>query len=117
MIPMRKLGRQGLEVSAIPRFRPENLQANQAFVDLLARIAKERNATPGQIALAWVLAQKPWIVPIPGTTKPARMLENAGAADLVLTAGDLRAIEDGASRIKASGDRYAPQQQRLISRW
>ncbi|WNG52684.1 aldo/keto reductase [Archangium minus] len=102
--------------STIPRFQPENLQANQAFVELLARIAKEKNATPGQIALAWVLAQKPWIVPIPGTTKQARMLENAGAADIVLTASDLREIEDGASRIKPSGDRYPPQQQRLIDR-
>lgn len=102
--------------STIPRFQPENLQANQAFVELLARIAKEKNATPGQIALAWVLAQKPWIVPIPGTTKQARMLENAGAADIVLTASDLRELEDGASRIKPSGDRYPPQQQRLIDR-
>ena len=102
--------------STIPRFQPENLQANQAFVELLARIAKEKNATPGQIALAWVLAQKPWIVPIPGTTKQARMIENAGAADIVLTASDLRELEDGASRIKPSGDRYSPQQQRLIDR-
>ncbi|WP_257447779.1 aldo/keto reductase [Archangium lipolyticum] len=102
--------------STIPRFQPENLQANQAFVELLTRIAKEKSATPGQIALAWVLAQKPWIVPIPGTTKQARMLENAGAADIVLTASDLREIEDGASRIKPSGDRYPPQQQRLIDR-
>ncbi|WP_395847146.1 aldo/keto reductase [Cystobacter fuscus] len=85
-------------------------------MELLARIAKEKNATPGQIALAWVLAQKPWIVPIPGTTKQARMLENAGAADIVLTASDLRELEDGASRIKPSGDRYPPQQQRLIDR-
>ncbi|EPX62061.1 Aldo-keto reductase [Cystobacter fuscus DSM 2262] len=102
--------------STLPRFQPENLQANQAFVELLARIAKEKNATPSQIALAWVLARKPWIVPIPGTTKQARMLENAGAADIVLTASDLREIEDGASRIKPSGDRYPPQQQRLIDR-
>ncbi|QRO02392.1 aldo/keto reductase [Archangium violaceum] len=102
--------------STIPRFQPENLQANRAFVELLARIAKEKNATPGQIALAWVLAQKPWIVPIPGTTKQERMIENAGAADIVLTASDLRELEDGASRIKPSGDRYPPQQQRLIDR-
>jgi aryl-alcohol dehydrogenase-like predicted oxidoreductase len=102
--------------STIPRFSPENLKANQAFVDLLARIAKGRSATTGPIALAWVLAQKPWVVPIPGTTKQARMIENAGAADIVLTADDLRAIEDGASRIKPSGDRYPPQHQRLIDR-
>jgi aryl-alcohol dehydrogenase-like predicted oxidoreductase len=102
--------------STIPRFSPENLKANQAFVDLLARIARGKNATTGQIALAWVLAQKPWVVPIPGTTKEARMIENAGAADIVLTADDLRAIEDGASRIKPSGDRYPPLHQRLIDR-
>ena len=102
--------------STVPRFRPENLRANQSFVELLARIAREKGATPGQIALAWVLAQKPWIVPIPGTTKQARMIENAAAADLVLTESDLRAIEEAASRIKASGDRYSPQQQRLIDR-
>jgi hypothetical protein len=100
--------------SAIPRFQPENLRANQAFVDLLVRIAKEKNATASQIALAWLLAQRPWIVPIPGTAKPARMLENAGAADIVLTSSDLRAIEDGASRIEAHGDRYPPQHQRPI---
>ncbi|RYZ65244.1 MAG: aldo/keto reductase [Proteobacteria bacterium] len=102
--------------STVPRFKPENLQVNQAFVDLLARIAREKGATPGQVALAWVLAQKPWMVPIPGTTKTARMNENASAADLVLTADDLRAIEEGASTITASGDRYPPQQQRLIDR-
>jgi aryl-alcohol dehydrogenase-like predicted oxidoreductase len=102
--------------STIPRFQPENLRANQAFVDLLARLAKQKNATPGQIALAWALAQKPWIVPIPGTTKQARMIENAGATDVVLTANDLRMIEEGASRIEPVGDRYPPQQQRLIDR-
>ncbi|MET0404927.1 MAG: aldo/keto reductase [Cystobacter sp.] len=102
--------------STLPRFKPENLQVNQAFVELLARIAREKNATPSQIALAWVLAQKPWIVPIPGTTKHARMLENTGAADLVLSASDLRELEEGASRITPSGDRYPPQQQRLIDR-
>ncbi len=102
--------------STLPRFRPENIEANQAFVELLARIARQKNATPGQIALAWVLAQKPWIVPIPGTTKPARMLENAGAAGLVLTADELRELEDGSSRLTPSGERYPPQQQRLIDR-
>ncbi len=102
--------------SSVPRFQPENLRANQAFVDLLARLAKEKNATPAQIALAWVLAQKPWFVPIPGTTNLARMTENAGAAEVVLTASDLSAIDDGASRTTASGDRYSPQHQRLIDR-
>ena len=102
--------------STVPRFRPENLRVNQAFVELLARIAKRNKATPAQVALAWVLAQRPWIVPIPGTTKQTRMIENAGATDIVLTESDLRAIDDGASRIEASGDRYSPQQQRLIDR-
>jgi aryl-alcohol dehydrogenase-like predicted oxidoreductase len=102
--------------STIPRFQPENLQSNQAFVDLMVRIAKERNATPAQIALAWVLSQKPWIVPIPGTTKQTRLSENAGAAGVVLTEADLRVIEEQASRITATCDRYPPQHQRLIDR-
>jgi aryl-alcohol dehydrogenase-like predicted oxidoreductase len=102
--------------STVPRFKPENLQINQAFVELLARIANEKQATVAQIALAWVLAQKPWIVPIPGTTKHARMLENAAATDVNFTDADLRAIDESASRITPSGDRYAPQQQRLIDR-
>lgn len=102
--------------STIPRFRPENLQTNQAFVDLLSRIAKEKNATPAQVALAWVLAQKPWIVPIPGTTNPDRMVENTSAAELVLSAAELNEIETSAAQIQPSGERYAPAQQRLIDR-
>ena len=102
--------------STIPRFKPENLRVNQAFVELLLRIANEKSATPAQVALAWVLAQKPWIVPIPGTTKQARLLENAAAAQLSLTDDELRQIDEGASRITPSGERYAPQQQRLIDR-
>jgi aryl-alcohol dehydrogenase-like predicted oxidoreductase len=102
--------------STIPRFQPEHLQANQGFVALLTQIANERNATPGQIALAWVLAQKPWIVPIPGTTKVERMLENARAANIVLTASELQKIEAGVSRLAPSGERYPAQQQRLIDR-
>jgi aryl-alcohol dehydrogenase-like predicted oxidoreductase len=102
--------------STIPRFQPEHLQANQGFVALLTQIANERNATPGQIALAWVLAQKPWIVPIPGTTKLERLAENASAANLVLTASELEEIEAGLSRLAPSGERYSPQQQRLIDR-
>jgi aryl-alcohol dehydrogenase-like predicted oxidoreductase len=102
--------------STIPRFQHDHLRANQAFVELLATIAKDKNATPGQIALAWVLAQKPWIVPIPGTTKQARMVENTAAAEVVLTAGDLRKIDDSASHIEPSGERYPPQHQRLIDR-
>ena len=102
--------------STLPRFSRENREANQTFVDLLARIGKTRDATPAQVALAWVLARKPWFVPIPGTTKLARMQENADAIELVLGAEDLRALEEGSARIEASGDRYSPAQQRLIDR-
>jgi aryl-alcohol dehydrogenase-like predicted oxidoreductase len=102
--------------STIPRFQPEHLQANQAFVEILRRIARAKDATPAQIALAWVLTRKPWIVPIPGTTSKARMVENNAAADIILTADDLRLIEDSASRITPSGDRYAAAQQSLIDR-
>lgn len=102
--------------TTIPRFQSQNLEENQAFVELLSRLAKAKGATPGQIALAWVLAQKPWIVPIPGTTKQARMLENVAAAEIELTASDLHELDEGASRIKPSGDRYPPEQQRLIDR-
>jgi aryl-alcohol dehydrogenase-like predicted oxidoreductase len=92
--------------SVIPRFTPEARIANQALVDLLGRIAAERKATPAQIALAWLLAQKPWIAPIPGTTKLHRLEENLGAADLSLSADDLREIEDAASKIPVQGARY-----------
>jgi aryl-alcohol dehydrogenase-like predicted oxidoreductase len=102
--------------SVIPRFSPQNLEANQAFVDLLGRVAKEKNATSGQIALAWVLAQKPWIVPIPGTTNPARLSENNRAADITLSAADLSKIEAAASRIEARGERYPEAAQRMIDR-
>jgi len=90
----------------VPRFSPEARKANRALVDLLGRIAKQKGATPAQIALAWLLAQKPWIVPIPGTTKQNRLVENLGAASLQLTAGDLREIEDAVSRITLQGARY-----------
>jgi aryl-alcohol dehydrogenase-like predicted oxidoreductase len=92
--------------SALPRFTPEAMAANQAFVDLLGRIAAAKGATPAQIALAWLLAQKPWISPIPGTTKLHRLEENIGAADLELTADDLREIEDGSAGIATEGARY-----------
>ena len=92
----------------VPRFQPENLKTDQAFVDLLARVAKAKDATTAQIALAWVLAQRPWMVPIPGTTQHARLLENAGAADIVLTASDLRSIEDAAASLKPSGPPTSP---------
>src|SRR5438067_147088 len=92
--------------STIPRFRPENMDANQAMVALLNRFAAEKKATPAQIALAWLLAKKPWIVPIPGTTKLHRLEENIGAADIKLTADELREIESAASKITVQGARY-----------
>lgn len=102
--------------SIVPRFTTENLHANQAFVDLLGRIAKDKNATPAQIALAWILGQKPWIVPIPGTTNLGRLTENNKAAEVVLTSGDLAAIQTAASHIKAQGERYPEHLQKRIDR-
>jgi aryl-alcohol dehydrogenase-like predicted oxidoreductase len=90
----------------LPRFTPEARKANQAVVDLLATIGKKKKATPAQVALAWLLAQKPWIVPIPGTTKLSRLDENIGAVAIELTADDLREIETAASQLKVEGDRY-----------
>jgi len=90
----------------VPRFTPEARKANQALVDLLNEVARQKSATAAQIALAWLLAQKPWIVPIPGTTKLARLQENIGAAGVRLTPGDLRAIDDAASKITVKGERY-----------
>jgi len=92
--------------SSIPRFTPEARKANQALVDLLAEIGKSKGATPAQIALAWLLAQKPWIAPIPGTTKMHRLEENIGAVSVELSQNDLQQIEDAASRIKIEGARY-----------
>jgi aryl-alcohol dehydrogenase-like predicted oxidoreductase len=92
--------------STLPRFTPENRKANQALVDLLGKIAQGKKATPAQIALAWLLAQKPWIVPIPGTTKVHRLEENIGAAAVELTTDDLREIEGAASKITVQGARY-----------
>ena len=90
----------------VPRFTPEARKANQALVDLLGEVARQKNATPAQIALAWLLAQKPWIVPIPGTTKLNRLEENLGAASVQLTPDELRAIDGAASKIKVQGARY-----------
>jgi aryl-alcohol dehydrogenase-like predicted oxidoreductase len=90
----------------VPRFTPEARKANQALVDLLGQVARQKNATPAQIALAWLLAQKPWIVPIPGTTKPHRLEENLGAASVQLSPGDVRAIDTAASKIEVRGARY-----------
>jgi aryl-alcohol dehydrogenase-like predicted oxidoreductase len=100
----------------LPRFTPEARKANQALVDSLGRIAERKGATPAQIALAWLLAQKPWIVPIPGTTKLHRLDENLGAASVELTPDDLREIEAAASAIAVQGDRYPEQLERMTGR-
>jgi aryl-alcohol dehydrogenase-like predicted oxidoreductase len=100
----------------LPRFTPEARKANQALVDLLGEIAKRKKATPAQIALAWLLAQKPWIVPIPGTTKLHRLEENIGAASIELTSDDLREIESASSKIKVQGARYPEQLEQMTGR-
>jgi aryl-alcohol dehydrogenase-like predicted oxidoreductase len=102
--------------NTIPRFTPENRRANQALVELLGKAAQRKDATPAQIALAWLLAQKPWIVPIPGTTKLHRLEENVGAADIELTPDDLREIDSAASKITVQGARYSEQHERLTGR-
>ncbi len=102
--------------SSVPRFSREAMEKNQAFVDLLRRVAAEKRATPAQIALAWLLAQRAYIVPIPGTTKLQRLEENIGAADVELTQDDLREIEQAASHIQAEGERYAPQHLAMVGR-
>lgn len=100
----------------VPRFAPDARAANQAMVDLLIKIAQEKQATPAQIALAWLLAQKPWIAPIPGTTKLHRLEENLGAVDIVLTADDLSQIEKAASEIKIEGARYPEHLQKRVGK-
>ena len=102
--------------NTIPRFTPEARKANRALVDLLGEIADRKDATPAQIALAWLLAQKPWIVPIPGTRRPERLEENIGAAAIELTLDDLREIEGAASRITVQGARYPEELERLTGR-
>jgi aryl-alcohol dehydrogenase-like predicted oxidoreductase len=102
--------------NTLPRFTPEARKANQALVDLLGKIGQRKKATPAQIALAWLLAQKPWIVPIPGTTKLARLEENIGAAAIELTADDLREIETAASKITVQGSRYPEMLERMTGR-
>lgn len=99
--------------STLPRFTPEALKANQALIDLLGGIAKRKNATPAQIALAWLLAQKPWMVPIPGTTKPNRLEENIGALSVELTPEDLRDIDAAASKIQVEGARYPERLEKM----
>ena len=100
----------------VPRFTPEARKANQAVVDLLGQIAAGKNATSAQIALAWLLAQKPWIVPIPGTTKLHRLEENIGAPEVELSAEDLRDINDAVSKITVQGERYPAQLQKMVGR-
>ncbi len=102
--------------NVVPRFSPENRKANQAMVDLLGRIAEDKNATPAQIALAWLLARKPWIVPIPGTRKMERLDENLGALKVKLNADDLHEIEIAASKIPVHGERYPESSAKLIDR-
>jgi aryl-alcohol dehydrogenase-like predicted oxidoreductase len=102
--------------NTLPRFTPEARKANQALVYLLGEIAKRKKATPAQIALAWLLAQKPWIVPIPGTTKLHRLEENIGAAAIELTWGDLREIESAASKITVQGARYPEHLEQMAGR-
>ena len=102
--------------SALPRFSPEAMKANQAFIEVLGALAKEKHATPAQMALAWLLAQKPWIVPIPGTTRLSRLDENIGAISTELTPEDLRNIDMAASRVPVQGDRYPEQMQKMVGR-
>jgi aryl-alcohol dehydrogenase-like predicted oxidoreductase len=102
--------------NSVPRFSLENMKANGALVDLIAGIAKDKNVTPAQISLAWILAQKPWIVPIPGTTKVHRLEENLAAADVELSAEDLKVINDNASKITIAGERYSESTQKMINR-
>jgi aryl-alcohol dehydrogenase-like predicted oxidoreductase len=102
--------------STVPRLSPENIKTNMAFVDLLAQVARRKNVTPAQIALAWLLAQKPWIVPIPGTTKLHRLNENLGAAAVELSTVELQEINTASSKIKVQGDRYSVGSAKLINR-
>jgi aryl-alcohol dehydrogenase-like predicted oxidoreductase len=102
--------------NTVPRFKPEARKANQVLVELLGRIASRKNATPAQVALAWLLAQKPWIVPIPGTTKLHRLEENVGAAAVELTPDDLHDINSAVAKINVQGDRYSADRQQLVGR-
>jgi aryl-alcohol dehydrogenase-like predicted oxidoreductase len=100
----------------VPRFTPENRKANEGIVDVVSRFAQQKNATPAQVALAWLLAQKPWIVPIPGTTKLHRLEENLGAVNVQLSPDDLRQLETAASKIPVQGARYPEELQKLVGR-
>jgi aryl-alcohol dehydrogenase-like predicted oxidoreductase len=102
--------------NVVPRFTPENRRANQAVVDLIGRFAQQKKTTPAQIALAWLLAQKPWIVPIPGTTKLHRLEENLGVVSVELSLDDLRQLESAAAKIQLQGARYPEELQKLVGR-
>jgi len=102
--------------NTVPRFSPENRKANQVVVDLLTNLGKTKNATPAQIALAWLLAQKPWIVPIPGTTKPERLAENLGAVSLELSPAELADIETAINKITIQGSRYPETMTKFVNR-
>jgi aryl-alcohol dehydrogenase-like predicted oxidoreductase len=102
--------------SSVPRFSPENRRANHALVDLITKFAEQKKVTPAQIALAWLLAKKPWIVPIPGTTKLSRLEENIGAVSVDLGAEDVLALEDASSKIKLVGARYPRFREQLVGR-
>jgi len=102
--------------NVVPRFSPENREANQVLVDVVEQFAKEKKATPAQIALAWLLAQKPWIVPIPGTTKLHRLEENLGAVNVTLTAADVRQLDEATANLELQGARYPEHLQKLVGR-
>ena len=102
--------------NSVPRFSEENRKANQAMVEVIGKFAAQKRVTPAQVALAWLLAQKPWIVPIPGTTKAHRLQENMGAVTVQLSAEDLRELENAASKIQVQGERYPEHLQKLVGR-
>ena len=102
--------------ASLPRFEREALEANLALVDLVTKVAERKNATVGQVALAWLLAQQPWIVPIPGTRRLERLVENLGSADLALTPEDLEELESASASVQVQGDRYPEAMQKMIDR-
>ena len=102
--------------SVVPRFSEENRRANQALVDVIVHFAEQRTATPAQIALAWLLAKQPWIVPIPGTTKLSRLEENLGSVDVTLTTDEVQQLEDASAAVPVAGERYPATHARLIDR-
>ena len=100
----------------VPRFSEENRRANQALVDVIVHFAEQRNATPAQIALAWLLAKQPWIVPIPGTTKLSRLEENLGSVDVTLTRNEVQQLEEASAAVPLAGERYPATHAKLIDR-